>query len=174
VYLERLNPSSVAVAGLVHYHEALDAALSESQSGVAANLDSSSESVTLDSIPRLARGVRVLNVEADVKEIIECLRAKERLDPAIRRPTVLATRPFCDDEVELLKIPSLSAQLLGLCDGRNSVRDIMTQFLESGAAPGKGQPDEVCLHGLRLLGQSALIEFGALACRQADSSLRSG
>jgi len=163
VYLERLNPSSVAVAGLVDYHEALDAALSQSESGVTANLDSSSERATLDSIPRLARGVRVLNVDADVKEIIDCLRAKEKLHPAIRRPTVLATRQFCDNEVELLRIPSLSAQLLGLCDGQSSIREIMAQFSRRDSTSGKGEKDQVCLYGLRLLGQSALIEFGALA-----------
>jgi len=168
VYLERLNPLSVAVAGLVDYHEALDSALSESQSGVTANLDSSSESVTLDSIPRLARGVRVLNVDADVKEIIDCLRAKEKLHPAIRRPTVLATRQFCDNEVELLRIPSLSAQLLGLCDGQSSIREIMAQFSWRDSTSGKGEADQVCLYGLRLLGQSALIEFGALACRRVS------
>jgi hypothetical protein len=167
VYLERIERWSVAVAGLVDYYEALHTALSQSESGVTADLDSPSKRVTLDSVPRLAEGVRILNVDADVKEIIDSLRAKEKLDPAIRRPTVLATRQFCDNEVELLRVPSLSAQLLGLCDGRNSVRDIMTQFSAMDSALGETQPGEVCLYGLRLLGQSALIEFGASAFEQA-------
>jgi hypothetical protein len=167
VYLERIQPSSVAVAGLVDYHEALDAALSQSESGVTADLDSPSETVTLDSVPRLAEGVRVFNVDADVKEIIDGLRAKERLDPAIRRPTWLATRQSCDNGVELLRIPSLSAQLLSLCDGRSSIREIMTQFSQRDSTIDEGEADQVCLYGLRLLGQSALIEFGAFACEQA-------
>jgi radical SAM superfamily enzyme YgiQ (UPF0313 family) len=161
VYLKRLNPSSVAVAGLVDYHEALDAALNQSRSGVAVNLDLSGERVTLDSIPRLAEGVKVLNLKADVKEIIDCLRAKKVLDPAIRRPTVLATRECRDNEVELLRVPSLSAQLLGLCDGQSNIREIMAQFSMKESTMGEGQPDQVCLYGLRLLGQSALIAFGA-------------
>jgi hypothetical protein len=167
VYLERLNPSSVAVAGLIDYQKTLDAALSRSGSGVTANLDLSSERVTLDSIPRLAEGVRVLNVNADVKEIIESLRAKEKLHAAIRRPTVLATRRCCDNEVELLRIPSLSAQLLSLCDGRSSVREIIEQFSERNPTFAAEQADQLCLYGLRLLGQSALIELRALACDQA-------
>jgi B12 binding domain/Radical SAM superfamily len=167
VYLELIRPSSVAVAGLVDYHEALSAALSQSESGVTADLDLPSETVTLDSVPRLAEGVRVFNVDADVKEIIDGLRAKERLDPAIRRPTLLATRLSCDDGVELLRIPSLSAQLLSLCDGRSSIREIMTQFSERDSTFDKGEAGQVCLYGLRLLGQSALIEFGAFACEQA-------
>jgi radical SAM superfamily enzyme YgiQ (UPF0313 family) len=167
VYLKRLNPSSVAVAGLVDYHEALDAALSQSESGVTADLDSPSETVTLDSVPRLAEGVRVFNVDADVKEIIDCLRAKERLDPAIRRPTLLATRQSCENGVELLRIPSLSAQLLSLCDGRSSIREIMTQFSQRESTIDEGEADQVCLYGLRLLGQCALIEFVAYACQQA-------
>jgi B12 binding domain/Radical SAM superfamily len=167
VYLELIRPSSVAVAGLVDYHEALGAALSQSESGVTADLDLPSETVTLDSVPRLAEGVRVFKVDADVKEIIDCLRAKERLDPAIRRPTLLATRQSSDNGVELLRIPSLSAQLLSLCDGRNSIREIMTQFSERESTFDEGEADQVCLYGLRLLGQSALIEFGALACQQA-------
>jgi radical SAM superfamily enzyme YgiQ (UPF0313 family) len=167
VYLEPIRPSSVAVAGLVDYHEALDAALSQSESGVTADLNSPSETVTLDSVPRLAEGVRVFNVDADVKEIIDCLRAKERLDPAIRRPTLLATRQSCENGVELLRIPSLSAQLLSLCDGRSSIREIMTQFSQRDPTFDEGEADQVCLYGLRLLGQSALIEFGAFACEQA-------
>ena len=166
VYVERIQPSSVAVAGLVNYQEALDAALSQSESGVSADLDSPSETVTLDSVPRLAEGVRVLNVDADVKEIIDCLRAKEKLHPAIRRPTVLATRQSCDNGVELLRIPCLSAQLLGLCDGQSSVREIMAHFSCRDSTSGKGEADQVCLYGLRLLGQSALIGFGAFCRRE--------
>ncbi len=167
VYLERMQPLSVAVAGLVDYHETLDAALGQPESGDTADLDLSSERITLDSIPRLVEGVRVLNVDADVKEIIDGLRAKEKLDPAIRRPTVLATRQSRDDGVELLRIPSLSAQLLSLCDGRSSIREIMTQFSQRDSTFDEGEADQVCLYGLRLLGQSALIEFGAFACEQA-------
>jgi len=166
VYVERIQPSSVAVAGLVNYQEALDAALSQSESGVTADLDSPSETVTLDSVPRLAEGVRVLNVDADVKEIIDCLRAKEKLHPAIRRPTVLATRQSCDNGVELLRIPCLSAQLLSLCDGRSSIREIITQFSERYYTFSEGDADQVCLYGLRLLGQSALIRFGAFCRRE--------
>jgi hypothetical protein len=70
-----------------------------------------------------------------------------------------------------LRIPPLSAQLLGLCDGQSSIREIMAQFSGGDSTSGKEEADQVCLYGLSLLEQSALIEFGALACQQARMAI---
>jgi hypothetical protein len=115
--------------------------------------------IKLDSTPQLANGVSVLHVGADVKEIINCLRVKIPTGPAALHPTVLAIRQSSGSRTEVLKLPSLSAQILGLCDGTKRVGDIAEQFSARDGDASEIDADQVCLYVLHLLDQCALIEF---------------
>jgi radical SAM superfamily enzyme YgiQ (UPF0313 family) len=169
VYLKQLRPDSVAVASLVHYYEALDTTPSESGNRPTRDVGLTFTEMSLDSIPQISDGVRVLQLDADVKEVIDCLRAKKPIDSAVHRPTVLATRHSPYNETEVLKIPSLSAQILALCDGKNTVHDILEKFSCGNIAIGKTAAGQICLYGLHLLNQSAVMEFMSSTCQQSES-----
>jgi radical SAM superfamily enzyme YgiQ (UPF0313 family) len=69
-------------------------------------------------VPMLRAGVRLVDLDADVKEILEHLRRGDGLPlPSMHRVT-MATRAGKSSGTDIMKLTPLSAAFLRLCDGR--------------------------------------------------------
>ncbi len=164
-YPERKNPGLLGIEGLLEYYEGLDAALGRAG-------DSATESatrqpgveLTQNTIPKLADGTCVLRLSMDVKSIIDSLRAKVPITDDVVSPTMMAAHDSATGEIELYKLPSLSAMILHLCDGQHDVRGIIQRFAQKAGFVQREQAESVCLQGLALLNQHSLIEFENARC----------
>lgn len=159
VYLKEMCTDSIMVAGLLECQEALGAALSQDSSERAQGAGVSAVSIGPDSVPRLARGVRALHVAADVRGIMDCLRAKTKPGARSLARQTLVTRETAPGQADLLHVPPMSAQILNACDGRRSVREIVQEFCSRNSAVDEMPPEKICLHGMKLLCEDGLIHF---------------
>jgi hypothetical protein len=100
----------------------------------------------------------------DVKSIIDNLRSRKPITDEVVSATVLAARDDMAGEVELYKMPSLSAIILHLCDGDRDVQSIVRQFSLKAGIAQQEQAEAVCLEGLALLNQHSLIRFQCARC----------
>ena len=119
-----------------------------------------------DAIPMRSDGVRVLELGADYKEIIECLRKEGDLGRVPACQVVVAIRPFSERRSDVLQLSPLSAELLRLCDGNRCVSDIARYFShpdgdEGDVVPEEAVPEEACVYGLGNLHRHGLIVFEA-------------
>ena len=164
-YLPRGFATFLGVEGVLAYYEALDAALSPA--GDPAPLKTERDDpveLSQHSIPKLADGTCILCLNMDVKKIIDNLRSRKPVGDEVVARTILAARDAAAGEVELYRMPSLSAVILDLCDGHSDVQSIIRRFsVKSGIAKPE-QAESVCLEGLALLNQYSLIEFPSARC----------
>jgi radical SAM superfamily enzyme YgiQ (UPF0313 family) len=159
-YLKRESMGLLGVKGLLAYYEALDAALSPAGESVAESPGKEAViELSQDSIPKLTNGTCVLPLAMDVKSIIENLRSRTPITDEVVSETILAARDAKAGEVELYKIPPLSAIILQLCDGDRDVRGILRQFSKHAGMVEQEQVESVCLEGLALLNRYSLIRF---------------
>lgn len=112
-----------------------------------------------DVIPKRMEGVRVLELSADYKEIINCLKREGDLNQVPVRRVVIAIRPCSERRSDVLQLGPLSAQLLRLCDGNRCVSDIAGHFSLPDGDGGDVVPEEACVFGLGNLHQQGLIVF---------------
>jgi len=110
-----------------------------------------------DVIPKLMKGVRVLELRADYKEIIQCLKQAGDLSRVPTRCVVVVIRPFSERRSDVLQLSPLSAQLLRLCDGKRCVGKIAGHFSLRDVDGGKVVPEDACVFGLGNLHQHGLI-----------------
>jgi hypothetical protein len=100
----------------------------------------------------------------DVKSIIDNLRSRRPITDEVVSATILAARDAKAGEVELYKIPPLSAIILHLCDGDRDVQSILRQFSKHAGIVEQDQAESVCLEGLDLLNRHSLIKFESASC----------
>lgn len=164
-YLEPGNPACLAIEGLLEYYDTLDSALSPlSGAGTEKTVRAATATLSQSAIPKLADGTRVLHLTMDVKSIIDKLRARSPITQDVVCPTILVAHDASGGEIELYNVPSLSAAILHLCDGRRDVQSIIEQFLANADLVGEDQAELLCLQGLALLNQHCLIDFEAAKC----------
>jgi radical SAM superfamily enzyme YgiQ (UPF0313 family) len=162
VYLRQYSVTFPGIEGLLEYYEMLDAVLCPAQGFSEPSPESdAAKEWSAASIPRLSNGTCVLRLRMDVKSIIESLRAKSPVPEDVLSPTVMATRDARTGETALYKMPSLSAMILDLCDGRRDVQSVIRKFSKIAGLRSAQEAEAVCLQGLALLNQHSLIEFGA-------------
>ena len=159
-YLKDEKKGSVAVAALIEYEEHALATMRNvppsGPDGPASESAKGLKTIGPDVIPRLAKGVSTVHLDADYKKIIQCLRRKGRLDRMPARPVVLVTRESQEMRTEILQLSPLSARLLALCDGSRSVKQISDVFSSGGEIDGI-PPDKACIFGLEMLRLQSLI-----------------
>jgi hypothetical protein len=122
--------------------------------------DSSDETEDLlspDSRPQLLPGVHVINVSADYQEIIRRLRHRSPLNDIPNQPVKLAIRRTPPGPAEVRQLSPLSAELLGLCKGTLTVKEIATEFLQRKIEVPGVPADKACLAGIEILRQQRLI-----------------
>ncbi len=114
-----------------------------------------SAAVGADSVPVVPDGVRVLEVEADYKRLVACLRRAGRFErlPAERVSLALIKDR---DKVRVRQLNRLTARLLGLCDGSRNVLEVAGSFAASEKVDGVS-PLKAGFHGLLMLSRQGLI-----------------
>jgi radical SAM superfamily enzyme YgiQ (UPF0313 family) len=165
VYLQRDCARFLGIEGLLAYYEALDGALNPAEDFAKERTEREATVEMLqNSIPKLADGTCILRLDMDVKSIIDNLRSRKPITDEVVSATVLAARDDMAGEVELYKMPSLSAIILHLCDGDRDVQSIVRQFSLKAGIAQQEQAEAVCLEGLALLNQHSLIRFQCARC----------
>jgi radical SAM superfamily enzyme YgiQ (UPF0313 family) len=113
-----------------------------------------------DVIPCLASGVYLAQLPADYKAVLRCLRKGGRLAAIPQRAVTVSTRKSEQNRAELLELTSLSARLLGLCDGVRTEAEIIEQFSWASSSADQNKdipPQMVCLAGLESLREQGLL-----------------
>jgi len=108
--------------------------------------------------PRIARGVRIVRIRGDYLRILACLRESKALNTLRSQPVVLATRKTRGEKLKVIKLRSLPAQLLALCDGTRNTTEIARRLHLSKSLAGIPR-HKVCLFGLATLHEQGLIQF---------------
>ena len=145
-------------AALLRHHHEPDV-INEDQVSNAGSDDGSSNEAMLspDSRPHLLRGVNVIQVPADYQEILRRLRQKSPLNDLPAHPVKLAIRRAPQGPPEVRQLSPLSAELLGLCEGSLTVKEIAAEFLQRKIEVPGVPADKACLAGIEILRQQRLI-----------------
>lgn len=106
---------------------------------------------------RLLPGVNVVMVPADYQEIVRRLRQGSPLDDLPIRPVKLAVRTTSAGTAEVRQLSPLSAELLGLCEGRLTVSEIAAEFQQRKIQFPGVSADQACLAGIEILRRQRLI-----------------
>lgn len=166
-YLTVINSESFGVAGLLAYQRSLEVATREQRTNDdIVGSDLPTEMMTDVSIMRLGHRVRLLDVDVDVKSIVDCIRARKRPGRSVLQRRMLATREGVGGQTELVvDVPPIAAEILTLCQSQLTVREIVQEFcsLRTGKldAPEELSLEEVCRYALRSLHRDKLIRFVA-------------
>jgi len=158
-YIPAQSKAPLAIAALVECESAALTYRSELADGLNKNgrvLEDGEALLSPDSRPQLLPGVRLIGVSADYQEIVRCLRQKLPLTQVQERPVMLA---LCRKAgtIEIRQLSPLSAELLGLCEGSLTVREITEEFLLRNIDVPGVPPDLVCIAGIQLLRQQGLL-----------------
>ncbi|HEY6348181.1 MAG TPA: radical SAM protein [Candidatus Angelobacter sp.] len=153
-YIPAASRAPLAISTLAEYESALLASRTQKveraeRSPVSADVDSF---LSPDSRPQLHPAIRVIQLDADYQEIIRRLRSRQELNDVQEKQVTLVITP-----TEVVQLSPLSAELLSLCQGRHTIKEIAEEFfLRRIEVPGV-PPDMVCLAGIELLRQQRLI-----------------
>lgn len=155
-YFSENRKESLSLSALIEYERILSAA-AERKSTAPDESDSkpveSSKALSDGMIPHLAESVQTVRLDADYKKTIQCLRRKGRLAGIRTQPVTLVIR----DSGEVVRLSSLSAQLLQLCDGSRNVQEIVRLFSSFGEDLDGVPVDKACAFGLEILRLQKLI-----------------
>ena len=118
-------------------------------------------SLAADSVPVIAEGVKLVQVGADYKRLIRCLRSRGRLDriPAERVSLVMA-RVGCD--VKILQPGWATCRLLELCDGSRNLLEVAGSFASGEQVEGVSA-EHAGLYGVLALNRQGLVDIKAAA-----------
>jgi radical SAM superfamily enzyme YgiQ (UPF0313 family) len=162
-YLTVINPDSFGVAGLLAYQQSLEVALREQSANDDVVVSEMPFDMVADvSIMQLGRRVRLLDVGADVKSIVDCIRARKRPGPSVLQRRMLAIREGAGGQTELVDVPPIAAEILTLCQNQFTVGDVVREFCSRTGkceAPEELSREEVCRYTLRVLQRDKLIRF---------------
>lgn len=158
-YLRHRCRARAAISTLIEYEASLAVReKTESRCGGANVPGPSGEKISLESRPRVARGVQVTSLDADYHAIVRRLRQKRAIDRVPRRNVTVITCEVPDQaRRQVVQLSPLSAKLLSFCDGR-PVRDIAGQLPHEELAPLAVPADLACIYGLEMLRRQGLVE----------------
>ena len=159
-FVEFLESRPAAARGpfeavLLEFEEALIEALRRENGGPAP----AAELEVLESDMRLALAphVYLLRLNGDLNRVTELLAAHALPDESIHRPTIVATRLISEEDVEVVEVPPLSAQFLGLCDGRATVDEVLRDFAAGCTPVGGMSAWDVATYALQTVYQGKLV-----------------
>jgi|ERR1051326_1723617 radical SAM superfamily enzyme YgiQ (UPF0313 family) len=145
-YIPAMAKATDALSALLEC-ESADRPMCECAAGNSSDTPSIPDRTT---IPKRMQGVRILQLQTDYKEIIQCLKQQGDLSRVPTRPVVAVIRAVSNRKSDVLQLSPASARLLLVCDGKLSVSDIAGQF---------SLPEEACIFGLENLHQHGLVTF---------------
>jgi hypothetical protein len=156
-YLANASKAPVAISALVEYEEAM---LGQSDTIIpdeAQDADDREAQLSAESRPQLLPGVNVIELPADYQEIVRRLRDKSPLDSIEAQPVKLATSSLAAGRIVAWQLSPLSAELLDLCDGGLTVKEIAAEFKERRLEIPGVPAAESCLAGIEILRRQRLI-----------------
>lgn len=152
------TPGASALATILEYEFAL---LADEPAAAGAEASSPAEAATpLDAVPRLAPDVRIAHLRSDYKSAIQALRRRGQRRGAAARPSWVVARRGGEGRFEIIQLSRHSAELLRLCDGKRSLRDIAAEYALNDAGEDV-PPEAACLFGLQLLEQQGFVQLAA-------------
>jgi len=159
-YIPSASKAPIAITTLAEYEAALlgrddrsDDILHD-QGQVSDDIE---EPLSPGSRPQLLPGVNVIELAADYQEIVRRLRQRSPLIDIPDQPVKLAIRSTPPAPPEVRQLSPLSAELLGLCEGSLTVKEIAAEFLERKIEVPGVTADQACLAGIEILRQQRLI-----------------
>ena len=114
----------------------------------------------IDQIPYRLENVIAIDMDADYKQVIECLKNGTDLSRVSASDTIVAFNP-ADDQLDVWQLPRLSAALLRLCDGRRTVREIANAFTPDPCDLDGIPIGTACVFGLTQLREDGFIGLSA-------------
>jgi radical SAM superfamily enzyme YgiQ (UPF0313 family) len=100
--------------------------------------------------------VYILHLNSDPARVAELLRTHQPADDSIDRPSTVATRAT-GDEVQVVKLTPLAAQMLAMCDGSLTVDEVLDRFASACQPVGRLSSQDVAEYALQTLYQRKLI-----------------
>ncbi|HEY6249842.1 MAG TPA: radical SAM protein [Candidatus Angelobacter sp.] len=163
-YIPAASKAPLAIRALVECEAALldrgNGAVGHKQEQASDDLD---ELLSPDSRPQLPPGVHVIKVPTNYLEIVRRLRQRSPLQDIPEQPVKLAIRRTPAGEAEVRQLSALSAELLGLCEGRLTVKEITAEFQQRKVDVAGVPPHLACLAGIELLRQQRLVRLAPTA-----------
>jgi radical SAM superfamily enzyme YgiQ (UPF0313 family) len=126
-YLTKINPGSVAAAGMLRYQTALREAIDRSPNFPARGVTRNRVG-QLNPLPAIAKNVLLVELDVDVIAIREALLRRELPIQMPWSQCSLAVRMRSDKRAELLQLPPLATQLLKMCDGQTTFEEIVLRM----------------------------------------------
>lgn len=159
-YIPTESKAPIAITTLVEYDAALLEADYEShdirhnQEQISDNVE---ELLSPDRYPQLRPGVNVIKLPADYQDIVQRLQHGSPLKDILSRPVKLAIRRTPSGAAEVRQLSPLSAELLDLCEGSLTVKEIAAEFQQRKIGIPGVPTDMVCTAGIEILRQQGLI-----------------
>src|SRR5205085_4405993 len=131
-YIPAASQAPLAITALVEYEAALLSGDHEAddipnQDQISDDME---ELLSPESRPQMLPGVHVIKVPADYQEIVRRLRQRSSLNDIPNQPVKLVIRRIPPAPAEVRQLSPLSAELLGLCKGSLTVKEIAAEFLQ--------------------------------------------
>jgi radical SAM superfamily enzyme YgiQ (UPF0313 family) len=173
-YIPAASKAPIAITTLVEYEAALlsrDYHSDETRHNQGQVSDDIQDLLSPGSRPQLLPGVNVVKLAADYQEIARRLRQRSPLNDIPDQPVKLVVRRTPSAPPEVRQLSPLSAELLDLCEGSLTVREIAAEFLQRKIEVPGVTTDEACLAGIEILRQQRLIGL-AQSKETTDASRR--
>lgn len=167
-YVPLMSRAPVAITALLDCELA---ALQENPDAYDQAYDHSGEPISPESCPCLRPGVSLIQLNLDYQEILRRLRENRSLNDVPSSTAMFLVRKNAARQAELIELSPLSAELLRLCDGERTVREIAGEFLLRDLEVSGIPADRVCLAGIELLRQQRLVTCVATQAAQPAFSL---
>src|SRR5713101_9039686 len=163
-YIPAASKAPLAITALAEYEAALlgrDHESDHESNDIRHNqepvFDDMEELLSPDSRPQLLPGVNVIKLPADYQEIVRRLRQRSPLNDIPDQPVKLVIRRTPPGPAEVRQLSPLSDELLGLCEGSLTVKEIAAEFLQRKIEVPGVPADKACLAGIEILRQQRLI-----------------
>jgi hypothetical protein len=114
-----------------------------------------------DSIPVMSKFATISRRGRNYHDLIERLRRKDPLSGLMQQDVTLAFRKNASGRLDVIQLSETSAQMLSMCDGTRTVRDISHEFSAKELRIEGIDPAKVCIFGLEMLRFDRLIELAA-------------
>jgi hypothetical protein len=111
---------------------------------------------SLESVPVINNGTRILHVGADYKRLMRALKRNERLESIPFEEVTLALVKR-NDQVRVVQLNDVSSELMHLCNGTRSIKQIAGKF--SAAKVLGVAPLAASIYGLASLAEQGFIDL---------------
>ena len=154
LYLKEMATARTVIAALLQIEKAVPSVVSAGESDSARN----ATRLAGDSVPYPVEDLVVVDISVDYNELIESLRSKSGLSHVSARE-VTVVFSSSGKQVNVWQLTPLAATVLRLCNGRQTVSEIVAAFSRTGTDVEGIAFEKVCRFGLLQLQRDGFIGF---------------